>query len=234
MKVADIHTDWSKGSPVRTEPAGSRFPLWMRIGFWGCIVVAVAAVIRRAIALTVAPGGSAVPPQLAQLDALFSAHAVLTWAHILCALAFVLFLPFLFWTRTRGSRTLMSAFWGLGFLVAATAYAMTVSAAVGGWIERSAVLLFNTLFVVSLVRALAWSRRHNEAEKRRWMLRAVAILLGIGTTRPVMGIFFATARATHLTPHQFFGVAFWIGFSINTVAMELWLRRHRPPTEEIV
>jgi hypothetical protein len=29
---------------------------------------------------------------------------------------------------------------------------------------------------------------------------------------------------THLEPGQFFGVAFWIGFSINTLAIELWLR----------
>jgi hypothetical protein len=29
---------------------------------------------------------------------------------------------------------------------------------------------------------------------------------------------------THLTPQQFFGIAFWIGFSINTLVMELWLR----------
>jgi len=42
-----------------------------------------------------------------------------------------------------------------------------------------------------------------------------------------MGVFFATARATHLTPHQFFGIAFWTGFSINAIAMELWLRRSK-------
>jgi hypothetical protein len=56
------------------------------------------------------------------------------------------------------------------------------------------------------------------------MLRAIAILLGIATTRPVMGVFFATSRLTHLTPTQFFGIAFWIGFSLNTVLIELWLR----------
>ena len=56
------------------------------------------------------------------------------------------------------------------------------------------------------------------------MLRAIAILLGIATTRPVMGVFFATSGLTHLTPEQFFGMAFWIGFSINTLVMELWLR----------
>jgi hypothetical protein len=39
-----------------------------------------------------------------------------------------------------------------------------------------------------------------------------------------MGIFFATSKVTHLLPRQFFGVAFWIGFSINTLIVELWLR----------
>ena len=56
------------------------------------------------------------------------------------------------------------------------------------------------------------------------MVRAVVILLGIATTRPVMGVFFATSRLTHWTPSQFFGVAFWIGFSFNTIGVELWLR----------
>jgi hypothetical protein len=39
-----------------------------------------------------------------------------------------------------------------------------------------------------------------------------------------MGVFFATSRLTHLTPAQFFGIAFSIGFSLNTLVMELWLR----------
>jgi hypothetical protein len=64
----------------------------------------------------------------------------------------------------------------------------------------------------------------NELLKLRWLVRAVGILLGIATTRPVMGIFFATSRLTHLEPRQFFGIAFWMGFSINTVVVELWLR----------
>ena len=56
------------------------------------------------------------------------------------------------------------------------------------------------------------------------MTRAVGILLGIATTRPVMGVFFATSSLTHLSPQQFFGIAFWIGFSINAIVIELWLQ----------
>ena len=95
---------------------------------------------------------------------------------------------------------------------------------VGGWTERSAVLFFDTLYLVSLARAVSISHAARDRHERRWQLRAIAILLGIATTRPVMGIFFATARLTHLVPQQFFGIAFWIGFSINVLVFELWIR----------
>jgi len=60
-----------------------------------------------------------------------------------------------------------------------------------------------------------------------WLTRTIGILLGIATTRPVMGVFFATSRLTHLQPSQFFGIAFWIGFTINTVLVEWWVRSRR-------
>jgi hypothetical protein len=208
--------------PSRGATVTAGFPLWLRIAFWACIVIAVVAVLRRAAALLLSPSPGA-PAQLASLDAWFVSHNVLTWTHILCAVAFVALLPFLFWKRTSRSRVLEQGFFLLGFTVAVTAYAMSVYA-VGGWLERSAVLFFNTLFVVSLSQALLSLRRADVHAKQRWTLRAVAILLGIATTRPVMGVFFATARLTHLTPQQFFGIAFWIGFSLNTIVMELWLR----------
>jgi hypothetical protein len=212
------------GDQVKPEAQGIavRFPLGLKIGFWFCMVIAIAVVIRRLVALSTPPSPSA-PPQLAGLDTYFAAHAALTYVHILCALAFVLLLPLLFWRRTRNSAALQRAIFPLGVIVGITAYAMSVHA-VGGWLERAAVLFFNTLFLFALSRAWLFSRSTDRPQQQRWMLRAIAILLGIATTRPVMGIFFATSTATHLTPAQFFGIAFWIGFSLNTVVMELWLR----------
>ena len=199
----------------------ARFPRGLQIGFWLCIGIAVAVVVRRIIALS-AQSVSSAPQQLAMLDAQFASKAALTYVHILCSVALVLLLPFLFWRRTRSSLLLERCFFLLGLVVGGTAYAMSVHA-VGGWLERSAVLVFNTLFLLSL--ALAYKHRGVTKGKERWMLRAIAILLGIATTRPVMGIFFATAPLTGLTPQQFFGAAFWIGFSLNTVVMEWWLRQ---------
>lgn len=200
------------------------FPFPLKLGFWLSIFIAAAVVVRRIIALSTSPRPG-LPPQLRALDSYFGAHAAITYAHILIALGFILLLPLLFWTPTRNSAALERLIFLLGILVAATAYAMSLYA-VGGWIERSAVLFFNTLFLVALCRAWVFAVNRNHLQKQRWMLRAIAILLGIATTRPVMGVFFATARFTHLTPHQFFGYAFWIGFSINAVSIELWLR-HR-------
>ena len=85
-----------------SERVPGRFPRWLRVAFWICIVIAVAAVLHRAVAL-VAPSDGGAPQQQAELDAYFVSHAALTWAHILSALAFVSLLPFLFWQRTRNS-----------------------------------------------------------------------------------------------------------------------------------
>ncbi|HUN82904.1 MAG TPA: DUF2306 domain-containing protein [Terracidiphilus sp.] len=196
-------------------------PLWLRIGFWICTVIAVAVVIRRV--LTLAFPNPNPPPQLGSLDTAFASHAALTLAHILPALAFVVVAPFVVFRRLDRRAWAERILYPLGVVVGLTAYAMSTYA-VGGWIERSAVFFFDTLFLFSLFRAYSYRNREDSSLNRRWLLRSIAILLGIATTRPVMGVFFATARLTHLTFHQFFGIAFWIGFSINTLIFELWLR----------
>ena len=197
----------------------ARSPRWLRAAFWISIVIAVAVVLRRLFALASPASGG--PPQMAALDDAFASHAALTLAHIIPALAFVLISPFAVFSRFASLRWPRRLLFPIGAIVGLTAYAMSAWS-VGGWTERSAVLLFDTLFLYSLLRAFL--HRNQPALERRWLLRSVAILLGIATTRPVMGVFFATSSATHLVPAQFFGIAFWIGFSINTLAFEFWLR----------
>jgi hypothetical protein len=198
--------------------AATRF---VRIAFWISILIAVAVVLRRLIAFA-SPSQNA-PPQMAALNAAFASHTALTLAHILPALAFVLLVPYVLLHRsdTRFPERLLLA---LGVVVGLTAYAMS-RYSVGGWLERSAVLFFNTLFLYSIAKAFL-----DPSNEKRWLLRATGILLGIATTRPVMGIFFATSSITHLQPQQFFGAAFWIGFSLNTIAVELWLRSVTRPS----
>lgn len=208
----DVNSPATRGVPS---------PLWLRVGFWACTLIAVAVVVRRVVALEFP--SSFGPPQLVELDQIFVSHTALTLAHILPALAFVVLAPFAIFSRFSGAGWPERVLFPLGGIVGMTAYAMSVYS-VGGWIERSAVLFFNTLFLFSLVRAWIYKARGQSLLKRRWLIRAVGLLLGIATTRPVMGVFFATSELTHLGPRQFFGVAFWIGFSINWIVVESWLR----------
>jgi hypothetical protein len=218
----------SNGRDLVTDRAAAA-PLWLLTGFWISIAISAAVVVRRLVAIVHPPPST--PPQMAALDAAFASHAALTLAHIVPAMTFVLLTPFVFLRHSEVAWAERLLF-PLGAVVGVTAYAMSAYS-IGGWLERSAVLLFNTLFLFSLARAYRYMRRGEHLLKRRWMTRAVGILLGIATTRPVMGIFFATSRLTHLEPRQFFGIAFWIGFSINAIAVELWLHsRGRPSLME--
>lgn len=187
-------------------------------------LIAVAAVVRRFVALMVRPASDPTG-----LDAGFAARPGLTLAHILPALVLVLLLPFWFSQRVRARpamhRRITLALFALGLVVGITAIPMSFRP-VGGVTELSAVLFFDALFLFSLGRAWIAFRRHNVSLHRTWMMRAIAVLLGIATTRPVMGVFFATQRLTGLSPHQFFGVAFWVGFTVTWLAGEAYLRTH--------
>jgi hypothetical protein len=192
-------------------------------------LIAAAAAIRR-IAVLVLPPTAAGPPQLQGLDATFAARNVLTLAHIVPALAFILILPAWFSRRVRANaaihRRITLLLLAIGAIIGLTALALSTNP-VGGLTEQSATLLYDAIFLFSLTRAAVAFLAHNQQIHRIWMMRAIAVLLGIAATRPVMGVFFATASRTHLTPHQFFGIAFWIGFTSTFLAGELYLRKHR-------
>jgi hypothetical protein len=192
--------------------------------------IAVAVSIRRLIALAGAPTSRA--SELASLDAFFAAKPELTRAHVLAGLVCVLAIPVQLSTRIRARyphvhRRLGRFLMLVGMLVGISAYAM-VQVPVGGWVEMSAIIVYATAFLAALLTAWWHIRHHDIARHREWMLRALAILLGIATTRPVMGFFFATRTLTHLALEQFFGLAFWIGFTSTVIAAEWYIRGTRP------
>jgi len=202
----------------------SRHPVWLLAGFWFCVIVALAVAVRRFLAL-IRPSPGSRPPQMEALEATFASHATLTLMHIIPAAIFVVLAACVL-LRPWRSEWIERLFFPFGAITGATAYAMSAYS-IGGWLERSAVLVFTTWFLYSLGRAYWFRLGGQEEQKRELMTRAVAVLLGIATARPVMGVFFATSARTHLGPSQFFGIAFWAGFAINTVVIELWLHSKR-------
>jgi len=118
----------------------------------------------------------------------------------------------------------------LALVIGSSALVMSFRMAIGGLNEIAATVLFDLLFLFCLARGYGAARRRDFVAHREWMIRMFGIALGIATTRPVMGVFFATSRLTHLTPHDFFGIAFWIGFSVTLIAAESWINYTRATT----
>ena len=199
--------------------------MWM--GLIVLCIIAAAAVVRRMTAL-LRPSRN-VPPQLASLDMVFAKRPVLTFVHIIPGLMLVLLVPFQF-SRSFRNRHLRAHRWmgrtvmALGLISGFSAFLMSRQP-IGGMLEASAILLFDGLFLLALMKAFVHIRRREVALHREWVIRAMSIALGVATVRPIMGVFFATTR---LTPRDFFGIAFWMGFLLTYVAGELWIRYTRP------
>ncbi len=100
--------------------------------------------------------------------------------------------------------------------------------AYGGWSEASATVVFGLWFLVCLVLAVRAIRAHDVVRHRRWMLRAFAIGLGIGTIRVWLGLFQGSGLLDFASS---FGPAFWLSFSLHAAAAELWLRAFPEPPE---
>jgi uncharacterized membrane protein len=98
----------------------------------------------------------------------------------------------------------------------------------GGLPEASAAVVFGLWFLTCLVLAVRAIRRDDIVHHRRWMIRAFAIGIGIGTTRVWLGLFEVTGIGSF---ESSFGPAFWISFSLHAAAGELWLRAFPNPPE---
>jgi hypothetical protein len=62
------------------------------------------------------------------------------------------------------------------------------------------------------------------------MIRAFSIGLAVATVRPIIAVFFATSPFPGLTPYDFFGPGFWIGFSLHFITAKVWIQWTRPKT----
>ena len=220
-----------------------RRALWSAVIFLAFIGVAVAA--RRIIYLgpilahgysspAVVPGSRG--EQFVHLDEVFARHPILTMIHIVPGLLFMILGPFQFsesirarhlqWHRWNGR-----IFMTIGFIVGVSALLMSFTMqSIGGVNQAAATILFGFFFLFALSKAFWHIRRHQVTLHRQWMIRAFAIGLAVATIRPIVGIFFATSRFSGLTPAQFFGTAFWIGFVLHLIAAEAWIHATLPQT----
>jgi hypothetical protein len=216
---------------------------------WGAIIVLALigafVVARRTVHLApiliygYSPPATPSDPALAQfaaLDDVFARYPVLTLVHILPGLLFLALGPLQFsstfrkrhlqWHR-RSGRILFLC----GVVIGASALVMSFAMpAIGGLNQAAATTLFGSWFLFALVKAFRHVLRREIALHREWMIRAFSIGLAVATIRPIIAVFFATSPFSGLTPYEFFGVGFWIGFVLHFIAAEVWIQWTRPQT----
>jgi uncharacterized membrane protein len=198
-------------------------------------IIGIAVAIRRSLTLAgvIKPY---VNPKFGAFDSGFQLNRVLTFVHIIPGALFMILAPLQFvpgirsrhlWFHRLSGRILVV----LGLIIGTTALIMSFKTNIGGATETAATVLFASVFLFSLVKGFYHIRRHEVVLHREWMIRMFAIGFAVATVRPIVGMFFAFSR---LSPHQFFGIAFWTGFTIHLIAAELWINYTRKRNVPII
>jgi uncharacterized membrane protein len=166
-----------------------------------------------------------VPPD-GEFDRRYALQPVLAYAHIIPGVAYLVLAPFQISRRFRNRH--LDLHRRLGRLLVPTGIVTGVFALIfgfffsfGGVAEASATGVFGTYFITARIIAYRAIRAGDIVRHRRYMIRAFAIGLGVGTIRLWVGLFEATGL---LAFDEAFGLAFWLAFTMHAIAAELWLR----------
>lgn len=215
-----------------TVPKSASRLVWTGVIFLA--VIGVAAVTRRTLVLLWPETFAGTASPAAALDAGFAKHMALTLIHILPGGLFLILAPLQFVPGIRQKHLKVHRWMGrilvlCGLIIGVSALVMSYTMNIGGPNETAATTLFAIVFLICLIKAYRHIRRKEVAWHREWMIRAYGAGLGVATTRPIVGMFFAFRR---LSPHEFFGIAFWLGFTITFLVAEGWVeytRQHSMP-----
>ncbi len=187
-------------------------------------IVLVFVVIRLLVDLPHIVSGTL--PDESDFEHRYVRYPWLAYAHILPGVVYLLIAPFQLSRSFRNRnlerhRRLGRVALTAGLLSGVFAITFGFFLSFGGLLQASAAVAFGLWFLASLAIAYAAIRRRDIAAHRRWMIRAFAVGLAVGTIRIWIGLFEAFAVMSF---RDAFGVAFWISFVMHAIAAEVYVR----------
>jgi uncharacterized membrane protein len=202
--------------------------LLSRLVWVAVVLLAILALVAVAGRLA-DPYGGVGPSSSDGTEAGYVQYPDLTRLHIIPGALFMVLGPLQFARRIRARYLQFHRWSGRVFVVSSvvigvTALMMGIVMPIGGANETAATTFFSLIFLFAVVKAFVEIRHGRVRQHREWMLRAFAVGLAIATIRPIVGIFFAL---TDLSPREFFGIAFWLGFGVHLIAAEIWIQHTR-------
>lgn len=155
----------------------------------------------------------------------YAAHPWLAYGHILPGVLYLSLAPFQLWRGFRNRHLELHRRMGRVAIIAGVtsgvfAVLFGFFFSFGGPLQAAAAVTFGLWFIAAFLLAYRAVRRKDIATHRRWMIRAFAVGVAVGTIRLWIGLFEAFGIIGF---RDAFGIAFWISFGMHAVAAELWL-----------
>ncbi|WP_309104136.1 DUF2306 domain-containing protein [Microbacterium sp.] len=197
--------------------------VWLVIGTLIAITLVFAG-IRVATDLPMILSGQ--PPESDDFEARYVAASWLAYLHIIPGVIYLVGAPIQLHRGFRQRhlsihRALGRVLLLCGLISGVFALAFGIPFSFGGAFQSLATAVFGSWFLVCLVRAYTAIRRRDVQQHRRWMIRAFAVGLGVGTIRLWVGLFVAVDA---MPLSDSFAVAFWLALGMHVIAGEVWLR----------
>lgn len=223
--------------PAAAVPAAAvRAVTGRRRVLWTVLVVLVALVlgfVANRLATDVPDAVAATIPSPGSFEFRYALHLLPAYLHIVPGVVYLLGALLQLSRRFRarhlaGHRRLGRVLLLAGLISGVVSVVIGVWFPYGGAIEAGAAVVFGTYFVTALIVAFRAVRAHDVARHRRWMIRAFAVALGVGTIRVWVGLFqlLGLIAIQDHTGTEWFGVAFWLAFVLHAAAAEAYLRQH--------
>lgn len=207
---------------------GGRIRTWWAVAFVLIGIVSVFFVIRLLTDVPYLATGSTPAPD--SFESRYVAHPVLAYAHIVPGMVYLLGAVFQLSRRFRvrhlaGHRRTGRVLLVAGLVSGVLAVVVGVWFPFGGPAESAAGVVFGLYFVTALALAFRAVRNRDVGRHRRWMIRAFAVAVGVGTIRIWIGLFQATGLLSigDGTGTTWFGLAFWLAFVLHALAAEAYL-----------
>ena len=196
--------------------------IWVAIGL---LLLIMAVFIGLRLATDVPNVLSGAVPDESEFESRYAAYPWLAYIHILPGAVYLSLAPFQLWRGFRNRNLKRHRRIGRVALVAGLTSGVFgvlfgFFQSFGGTLQASASVVFGAWFVTALLLAYRAVRRRDITTHRRWMIRAFAVGLAVGTIRIWIGLFEAFGI---LETREAFGVAFWISFLLHAAVAELWL-----------
>lgn len=200
----------------------------LAITVWTATIVLIAIIlafagIRVAVDVPLIVSGEVPDPDAFEVE--YVKHPVLAYSHIGPGVVYLIGAPFQLSRRFRSRHRTLHHRMGRVVLAAGAvsgvfALAFGIPFATGGRWQAVATALFGTYFVVALGLAYRAIRRGDVTRHRRWMIRAFAMGIAVGTIRIWVGLLSGLGP---LRLAESFATAFWAAFTMHAVAAEVWL-----------